>query len=65
MMGLTPMSLFLACALVVRNIDVADACSARREDNRRRHEASRPPRTRRRRRTTVHDLVAVGAATPP
>ena len=44
MMGLAPLSLFLACALVVRNLAVADAFD-RRGDN----EQPRPRRRRRRR----------------
>ena len=56
-MGLVPMSLFVACALIVRNLAVADAFSAREAENARRIAAGRPPRTRRRQRTTLSDLV--------
>ena len=56
-MGLVPMSLFVACALIVRNLAVADAFSAHEAENARRIAAGRPPRTRRRQRTTLSDLV--------
>ena len=65
MMGLVPMSLFVACAIVVRNLAVADAFRAREEDDRRRAAAGRPPRTRRRRRTTLADLVGASANALP
>ena len=51
------MSLFVACALIVRNLAVADAFSAHEAENARRIAAGRPPRTRRRQRTTLADLV--------
>ncbi len=65
MMGLVPMSLFVACAIVVRNLAVTDAFCARQEDDRRRAAAGRPPRTRRRRRTTLADPVGASANAPP
>lgn len=65
MMGLVPMSLLLACALVVRNLAVADAFAARELDDRRRLASGMPPRTRRRRRRTFDDLVGVSAEKPP
>ena len=64
-MGLVPMSLFLACALVVRNLAVADAFSERQRDDERRAAAGRPPRTRRRRRRTIDDLVGTSADASP
>ena len=64
-MGLVPMSLFVACALIVRNLAVADAFSAREAENARRIAAGRPPRTRRRQRTTLADLVGAPANAPP
>jgi hypothetical protein len=64
-MGLVPMSLFLAWALVVRNLAVADAFARRQAEERRRHEAGLTPRVRRRRRTTIGDLVGAGANAPP
>ena len=64
-MGLTPMSLFLACALVVRNLAVIDAFEARQAEDRRRAAAGLAPRTRRRRRRTLADLVGASATAPP
>jgi hypothetical protein len=64
-MGLTPITLFLVAAIVVRNLAVADAFCARQEEDRRRAATGRPPRTRRRRRTTLADLVGAGANAPP
>ena len=64
-MGLAPMSLFLACALVVRNLAVADACDTRRADDERRAAAGLSPRTRRHRRRTLTDLVGASANAPP
>ena len=63
-MGLTPMTLFLACALVVRNLAVADAFVARQEDDRRREAGGLAPRSRRRRRTTLAALVGAANAPP-
>ena len=65
LMGLVPMSLFVCCALAVRNLDVADAFDARRAEDRRREEQGLAPRRRRRRRTTIQDLVATSANAPP
>ena len=64
-MGLVPMSLFVACAVVVRNLAVADAFSARQAENERRMAAGLAPKTRRRRRRTLGDLVAPAGAAPP
>jgi hypothetical protein len=64
-MGLTPMCLFLACALVTRNLAVIDAFEARRAEDRRRAATGLPPRTRRRRRITLGDLVGAGASASP
>jgi len=64
-MGLTPMTVFLACALVVRNLAVADAFEQRRADDERRAAAGLPPRTRRRQRRTLADLVGASANAPP
>lgn len=64
-MGLTPMSLFVACALVVRNLAVADAFEQRRADDERRAAAGLSPRTRRRRRRTLADLIGASADAPP
>jgi hypothetical protein len=65
LMGLAPMSLFLACALVVRNLAVADAFEERQADNARRRAAGLAPKTRRRRRKPLSDLVDADRATPP
>lgn len=64
-MGLVPMSVFLACALVVRNLAVADAFGARHADNERRMAAGLAPKTRRRRRRTLGDLAAASTTAPP
>jgi len=64
-MGLVPMSLFLACALVARNLAVADAFEQRRADDERRAATGLSPRTRRRRRRTLADLVGASAKEPP
>ena len=63
MMGLVPMSVFLACALVVRNLAVTGAFEKRQVDNEGRRAAGLAPRTRRRRRKTLGDLV--GTSAPP
>ncbi len=62
LMGLVPMSLFLACALVARNLAVADAFEERRDENARRLAAGLAPKTRRRRRKVIAELV--GTASP-
>jgi hypothetical protein len=64
-MGLVPMSLFLACALVARNLAVADAFEVRRADDERRVRSGLPRRTRRRRRTTLDELAGASAKAPP
>ncbi|MHB8329202.1 MAG: hypothetical protein ACYDD6_06220 [Acidimicrobiales bacterium] len=63
-MGLAPLAVMLACALVVRNLRVADTFEARQIDNERRQAAGLPPRTRRRRRTTTTDLLVGSGASP-
>ena len=47
-MGLTPMTVLLACALVVRNCRVLDAFEKRQADDERRRAAGLGPKTRRR-----------------
>ena len=65
-MGLVPTSLFVACALVVRNLAVADAFEQRRADDERRLAAGLPRRTRRRKRhTTLAQLAGATTSTPP
>jgi len=59
--GLTPLTLWLACLLAVRNQRILTAWNARQADNHKRAAAGLPPRTRRRRRKTL----AMLAATPP
>ena len=65
LMGLVPMTLMLACLLVVRNERVLASFTARQADAERRAAQGLAPRTRRRRRTTIADLVAAGANAPP
>ena len=64
-MGLAPMALWLAVALCVRNLAVADAFSERQADNQRRAASGLAPKTRRRRRTTLRDLVNASNNAPP
>ena len=63
-MGLVGMSLFVACALVVRNLAVADAFCARQADDERRMAKGLPRRTRRRRRTTLAQLAGASNGPP-
>jgi hypothetical protein len=58
LMGLVPISLFLACALAVRNLAVSDAFTKRALEEQRRRAAGLAPRTRRRRRRNLADLLA-------
>jgi hypothetical protein len=51
--GLTPLTLWLACLLTVRNQRILDARDARQAENTRRAAAGLPPKTRRRRRRTL------------
>jgi hypothetical protein len=59
--GLTPLMLWLACTLAVRNQRIHTAFHARQQDNARRAAAGLPPRTRKRRRTSL----AAPATGPP
>jgi hypothetical protein len=61
--GLTPLMLWLACLLAVRNQRILTAWNARQADNARRAAAGLPPKTRRRRRKTLTSLAATAA--PP
>ena len=61
--GLTPLMLFTATLLVVRNQRILAAWNTRQEDNQRRAAKGLPPKTRRRRRKTLAMLTA--AAGPP
>ena len=60
LMGLTPITLFAGCLLIVRNQRILDAFDARQAQNAHRAAAGLPPKTRRRRRKTLTSL-----ATPP
>ena len=59
--GLTPLALWLACLLAVRNQRILAAWDARQAETARRGAAGLPPKTRKRRRQTLASL----AATPP
>jgi hypothetical protein len=56
--GLTPVMLWLACLLAVRNQRILKAWNARQADAARRAAAGLPPRTRRRRRKTLAATTA-------
>ena len=58
LMGVTPLALWLACLLAVRNQRILDAYDARQEQNARRAAAGLPPKTRKRRRQTLASLAA-------
>ena len=62
LMGLTPIMLWLACLLTVRNQRILTAWNARQADDTRRAAAGLPPKTRRRRRKT---LASLATAAPP
>lgn len=66
LMGLSPISLFLACACVVVNFELIDAFEARQAETARRAASGIPivRRTRRRRRRTLAELAA-GRPPPP
>jgi hypothetical protein len=61
LMGLTPIALWLACLLAIRNQRILAAWNTRQEQNMRRAAAGLPPQTRRRRRKTLASM----AAAPP
>jgi hypothetical protein len=63
LMGLTPLMLWLACLLAVRNQRILAAWDARQTETARRAAAGLPPKTRRRRRKTLASLAATTA--PP
>jgi hypothetical protein len=63
LMGLTPIALFTATALIARNIRIADAFTARHAEQQRRAANGLPPKQRKRRRQTTEDLIA--ATAPP
>ena len=55
--GLTPLYLWLACLLTIRNQRILAAWDARQDANARRAAAGLPPRTRKRRRTSLAELA--------
>jgi hypothetical protein len=59
--GVTPLALWLACLVAVRNQRILHAWDARQAQNARRAAAGLPPKTRKRRRTILASL----AAAPP
>ncbi len=61
LMGLTPIAIFAACLLVIRNQRILAAYHARQDQDIQRAQTGLPPRTRRRRRKTLTSL----AAAPP
>jgi hypothetical protein len=58
LMGLTPLTLWLDCLLIVRNQRILDAWDARQARDARRAAAGHPPATRRRRRKTIASPAA-------
>jgi hypothetical protein len=56
-MGLTPMAILLACALVTRNLRVEDAFERHLAEEERRQKSGLEPRRRKRRRRTIDDLA--------
>jgi len=58
LMGVTPLALWIACLLAVRNQRILAAWDARQADTARRAAAGLPPRTRKRRRKTLASLAA-------
>jgi hypothetical protein len=56
-MGLTAITLCVACLLAVRNQRILAAWTARQAGNARRAAAGLPPKTRRRRRKTLASLA--------
>jgi hypothetical protein len=64
LMGLTPNTLFLACAFINANIRVTDAFTARQAEDQRRAACGLEPRRRRKRRRTTHELTTNANAPP-
>jgi hypothetical protein len=58
LMGVTPLALWLACLLAIRNQRILAAYGARQADTARRAALGLPPRTRKRRRQTLASLAA-------
>jgi hypothetical protein len=64
LMGLTPLALLSACAVVARNLRVADSFRAREAENERRAACGLPPKQRKRRRRSAAELIAAAHAPP-
>jgi len=64
LMGLTPIALFIAGAIIARNLRIADAFTARQADNEQRAANGLPPKQRKRRRHTTNDLINAATARP-
>jgi hypothetical protein len=62
-MGLSAVTVAVACCLVVRNLRVLDAFEARAAEEAARQASGLAPKRRRRRRRSLDDLAS--AATPP
>jgi hypothetical protein len=62
--GLAPITVFVACALVVRNARVCDSFEAHAAENERRRAQGLEPKTRRRKRRPLSDLVDAAAGSP-
>ena len=61
-MGLSAISLLLACAVVARNVRIANAFEERQCENGRRRRAGLEPKSRQRRRRTSLDLMGAAAS---
>jgi hypothetical protein len=59
--GLTAITVWIACPLVIRNQRILTAYDTQQQDDARRAAAGLPPRTRKRRRTSLAQI----AAAPP
>lgn len=64
LMGLAPIALFSATVLIVRNLRVHDAFTARQAENQRRAADGLAPKHRQRRRQTTADLITTANAPP-
>jgi hypothetical protein len=62
--GLTPIALFVASALIARNLRIHNAFNARQAENQRRAALELPPKQRRRRRQTAEQLIDAANAPP-
>jgi hypothetical protein len=64
LIGLTPIALFTATAIIARNIRINDAFHARQTENQRRAANGLPPKQRKRRRQTTEDHINAANAPP-